>query len=104
MLDWHDGTGYDIALGPPAGAIAIARWRIDPTGPDRCRFGIEVTSFVRSDVSAETRDRYERTVIQGAIPPYLHAVVRGVGHYSETGIPVVRNQFGPHDLSSPAAP
>jgi hypothetical protein len=28
--------------------------------------------------------------------------VRGVGHYSETGNPVTRNQFGAHDLYSPA--
>ena len=101
-LDWLDGVGYDLALGPPSGKIAIARWRIDPIANDRCQLGIEVTSFVRSDVSDEARDRYERTVIRGAIPPYLDAVVRGVGHYCETGDPVTRNQFGAHELYSPA--
>ena len=63
---------------------------------------IEVTSFVRSDVSAAARERYERIAIRTSIPPYLDSVVRGVGHYSETGTPVVRNQFGPHDIYSPA--
>ncbi|MDG2112964.1 MAG: hypothetical protein P8N02_10165 [Actinomycetota bacterium] len=102
VLDWRDGVGYDLAVGPPSGKIALARWWIDSTGPDRCRFGIEVTSFVRTDVSASARAQYEDTVIKGAIPPYLAAVVRGVGHYSETGTPVARNQFGAHDIYSPA--
>ena len=102
VLEWDDGTGYALALGPLSGKIAIARWSIEPSGPDRCTLSIEVTSFVRDDVSPESRARYEATVIKGAIPPYLDSVVRGVGHYSETGTPVVRNQFGPHDLYSPA--
>lgn len=104
VLDWRDGSGYDLAVGPPSGKIAIARWWIDSLGSNRCRFGIEVTSFVRGDVTAAARDRYENTVIKGAIPPYLDAVVRGVGHYSETGTPVIRNQFGAHDIYSPATP
>jgi hypothetical protein len=102
VLEWHDGKGYDLAVGPPSGKIAIARWSIDPTESERCTLTIEVTSFVRDDVSPETRIRYETTVIEGAIPSYLDSVVRGVGHYSETGIPVARNQFGAHDLYSPA--
>lgn len=102
VLDWRDGVGYDLAVGPPSGKIAVARWWIEPRGADACRFGIEVRSFVRAAVSAEARARYEDTVIKGAIPPYLDAVVRGVGHYSETGTPVVRNQFGAHDIYSPA--
>lgn len=102
VLVWNEGVGYDLALGPPSGAIAIARWSITPTGPDRCTLGIEVTSFVRDDVGPQTRRRYESEIIEGAIPPYLESVVRGVRHYSETGIPVVRNQFGPHELYSPA--
>ena len=102
VLEWNDGKGYALALGPHSGKIAIARWSIDPTGVASCTLSIEVTSFVRDDVSPETRARYEATVIKGAIPPYLDSVVRGVGHYSETGNPVVRNQFGAHDLYSPA--
>jgi hypothetical protein len=101
VLEWNDGNGYTLALGPRSGKIAIARWAIDPTGSKRCTLSIEVTSFVRDDVSPETRARYEATVIKGAIPPYLDSVVRGVGHYSETGNPVARNQFGAHDLDSP---
>ena len=103
VLDWRDGAGYDLAVGPPSGKIAVACWSIEATGPDVCRFGIEVTSFVRGEVSAEARARYVDTVINGAIPSYLDAVVRGVGYYSETGTPVVRNQFGAHAIYSPAS-
>ena len=59
---------------------------------------------MRADVSEATRERYEREVINGAIPPYLDGVVRGVAHYSTTGDPVTRNQFGAHPLYSPPAP
>jgi len=62
-----------------------------------------VTPFVRLHATAEARARYEETVIDQAIPPYVDAVGRGVVHFSETGTPVVRNQFGAHDLYSPAA-
>lgn len=102
VLEWRDGTGYVLALGPPSGKIAIARWSVAPSGSHGCALTIEVTSFVRDDVSPESRRRYESEVINGAIPPYLESVVRGVAHYSETGIPVVRNQFGPHRIYSPA--
>jgi hypothetical protein len=102
VLEWNDGKGSTLALGPPPGKIAIARWVIDPTGSERCTLSIEVTSFVRDDVGPETRARYGATVIRGGIPPYLDSVVRGVSHYCETGTPVVRNQFGAHDLYSPA--
>lgn len=102
VLEWNEGKGYTLALGPPSGKIAIARWSIGPMGSERCTLSIEVTSFVRGDVGPETRSRYQATVIEGAIPPYLDSVVRGVAHYSETGTPVVRNQFGAHELYSPA--
>ncbi|MGY9071966.1 MAG: hypothetical protein ACKVHU_03350 [Acidimicrobiales bacterium] len=90
-------------MGPKSGKIAVASWWIEPTTPDSCRFGIEVTSFLRTDISAEVSARYEDKVIKAAIPPYLDAVVRGVAHYSETGVPVERNQFGAHEIYSSAA-
>jgi hypothetical protein len=102
VLDWREGVGYDLAVGPPSGKIAVARWSIDPSGPDACRFTLEVTPFVRLDVSAEARARYEEAVIDRSIPPYVDAVARGVGHFAETGTPVARNQLGAHDLYSPA--
>lgn len=102
VLDWREGEGYDLAVGPPTGQIAFARWSIEANGLGRCRFGIEVTSFVKSDVGAEVQARYEKEVINEAIPPYLDGVVRGVRHFVETGQPVVRNQFGAHKIYSPA--
>lgn len=103
VVGWREGSGYDFAVGPKSGKIAVASWWIEPTTPDSCRFGIEVTSFLRTDISAEVSARYEDKVIKAAIPPYLDAVVRGVAHYSETGVPVERNQFGAHEIYSPAA-
>lgn len=101
VLRWLDGVGYDLTVGPPTGPIAVARWRIDATSDASCRFAIEVTSFVRDDVPGEARARYIETVIEGAIPPYLDGVVRGVAHFCETGTSVRRNQFGPHPIYSP---
>ena len=103
VVGWREGSGYDFAVGPKSGKIAVASWWIEPTTPDSCRFGIEVTSFLRTDISPEVSARYEDKVIKAAIPPYLDAVVRGVAHYSEPGAPVERNQFGAHEIYSPAA-
>ena len=101
VVEWRDGVGYDLAVGPPAGKIAFARWTIEPTGPSQSIFGIEVTSFVRSDVDVEAKARYEKEMINESIPPYLDGVVKGVAHYAETGRPVARNQFGAHPIYSP---
>ena len=101
VLEWREGSGYDLTVGPPSGKIAVASWWINPTNAATCQFGIKVTSYVRSDVDPVARERYEEKVIRGAIPPYLHGVVQGVAHYAETGDPVRRNQFGAHDICSP---
>lgn len=103
VLAWREGVGYDLAVGPPSvGPIALARWTVEPKSDASSRFVIEVTSFVRADVTGAARDRYVETAIARGIPPYLEAVVRGVGHYAETGDPVRRNQFGAHETYSPA--
>ena len=101
VVDWWEGEGYEFAVGPPTGPISLARWSIEANGLCRCRFAIEVTSFVKSDVSAEVQERYTKEVINEAIPPYLDGVVQGVRYFVETGRPVVRNQFGAHKIYSP---
>lgn len=102
VLEWREGEGYDLAVGPPEGKLALASWTITPTDDTHCVFGIEVTSFVRTDADEASRARYVADVIGGAIPPYLDSVVRGVAHFAQTGDPVVRNQFGDHPLYSPS--
>lgn len=102
VVEWNEGEGYELAVGPPSGPISYARWSIEPDDSGGSRFGIEVTSFLRSDVSAEIREQYERDIIKSAIPPYLDGVVRGVAYFVETGDTVVRNQFGAHPIYSPA--
>ena len=104
VLEWREGTGYDLIVGPPHGKTAVATWWIDPNSATSCNFGINVTSYVRSDVHREAREEYEETVIRSAIPPYLRGVVQGVAHYAQTGDPVKRNQFGAHDIYSPEFP
>lgn len=99
--EWRDGVGYELIVGPPPGKIASADWWIEPAGDRASRFGIDVTSYVRTAMDPVKRRRYEAEVIQGAIPPYLEAVVNGVAHYVETGDPVTRNQFGAHPIYSP---
>lgn len=101
-LAWHDGTGYSFAVGPPSGATALATWTIEPIDEGRCRFGIEVVPFLRDDVTAEARAAYLSEVVEGALPPYVESVVRGVRYFVESGEPVGRNQFGAHPLFSPA--
>ena len=116
FLDWFDGVGYDLALGPPEARTALVRWRIaDPVGPEhvgstnsaaaaespRCDFSIKVVALLRDDVPTAARDCYAEKMIRRALPPYLDSVVRGTAHYAETGTPVSRNQFGTHPIYSP---
>ena len=101
VSQWSEGEGYELLVGPPSGKIAKARWWVEASSISGCNFGIEVISYVRSDVDPEAREVYERKMIREAIPPYLRAVVQGVAHFAETGEPVQRNQFGPHHIYSP---
>lgn len=100
-LAWSDGHGYVLEVGPPGAPTASATWTIESAGADRCRFAIEVVSYLRADLGSAKLDRYRRDVVEAAIPPYLDGVVQGVAHFSETGRPVRRNQFGAHPLYSP---
>lgn len=56
---------------------------------------------LREDVQGDSRIAYVADVIEGALPPYVDSVVRGVRHFVESGTPVERNQFGPHPVFSP---
>ena len=105
FLDWFDGVGYDLVLGPPEARTALVRWRI--AGPaantesPMCEFSIKVVALLRDDVPAAERDHYAEKMIRRPLPSYLDSVVRGTAHYAETGTPVARNQFGTHPIYSP---
>ena len=116
FLDWFDGVGYDLVLGPPEARTALVRWRIaEPAGPvhagsvasaantesPMCEFSIKVVALLRDDVPAAERDHYAEKMIRRPLPSYLDSVVRGTAHYAETGTPVTRNQFGTHPIYSP---
>ena len=98
---WREGVGYDLEVGPPDAKTASARWLIEPMAAGRATFSIEVVSYLRSDLPPDRLASYVRDIVEGQIPPYLDGVVGGVAHFVETGVPVTRNQFGPHPIYSP---
>ncbi|WP_419551195.1 hypothetical protein [Candidatus Poriferisodalis sp.] len=112
FLDWFDGAGYDLVLGPPQARTALVRWRMtepaqsrtsaDSAGSPGCEFTIKVVALLRDDVPAAERDHYAEHMIRRALPSYLDSVVRGTAFYAETGTPVTKNQFGTHPIYSPA--
>ena len=112
FLDWFDGVGYDLVLGPPEARTALVRWRVgepDPATASKananascCEFAIKVVALLRHDVPAEQREHYAEHMIRRPLPSYLDSVVRGTGYFAETGTPVTKNQFGPHPIYSPA--
>ncbi len=112
FLDWFDGVGYDLVLGPPDARTALVRWRIAEPGPETaptaaaetsgCEFAIKVVALLRHDVPADLRERYAEHMIRRPLPSYLDSVVRGAGYVAETGTPVAKNQFGAHPIYSPA--
>ncbi len=101
FLDWFDGVGYDLVLGPPQARTALVRWRISEaeTGSD---FSIKVVALLRDDVPAAEREHYAEHMIRRPLPSYLDSVVRGAAYFAESGTPVLKNQFGPHPIYSPA--
>ena len=110
FLDWFDGTGYDLVLGPPEARSALVRWRVtEPAPPEAgtsaelpgCEFSIKVVALLRDDVPFAEREHYAEHMIRRALPPYLDSVVRGTAYFSETGTPVTKNQFGAHPIYSP---
>ena len=102
VLEWMEGSGYDLIVGPPSGKIAVANWRIQANSPSACDFSIEVTSYVRSEGDPLKLAAYNTNVIQ-TIGSYLDSVVRGVAHFAQTGSRVQKNQFGSHQVYSPEA-
>lgn len=104
FLDWFDGIGYDLVLGPPDARTAVVRWRIRAQDgkPDHSDFSIKVVALLRDDVPPTEREHYAEHMIRRPLPSYLDSVVRGTGYYAETGTPVTKNQFGPHPIYSPA--
>ena len=111
FLDWFDGAGYDLVLGPPEARTALVRWRITEPAKSRasagsagspaCEFSIKVVALLRDDVPTAQREHYAEHMIRRALPPYLDSVVRGTAFYAETGTPVTKNQFGAHPIYSP---
>ncbi len=100
FVAWYEGTGYDIEIGPPPHKTAHVAWRLQALDAQRSALSIEVTSYLKADLSESRKQAHERRFFGDVIAQYLDSVVRGVGHVATTGEAVRANQFGTHPLYS----
>lgn len=95
---WEEGRGYDLVVTDTTGTSqARVRWRI---GGDGSQLTIELDPHYSDHLSPPLR-KLAYLLTRRQMTRYLQSVVAGVKHYAETGVPVVRNQFGPHRWFSP---
>ncbi|ETX06462.1 MAG: hypothetical protein ETSY2_17000 [Candidatus Entotheonella gemina] len=95
----YDGAGYDLEIGLPPHKTARVAWRIKALGEQRSELSIEVTPYLKSDLSEHCKQSYERRFFGDSIAQYLDSV-RGVDHVAVTGQAVRKNQFGTHPFFS----
>ncbi len=100
FVAWHEGTGYDIDIGPPPHKTARVAWRIKALDDQRSELSIEVTPYLKSGLSESRKHTYEQRFFGDVIALYLDSVVRGVDHVVTTGQAVRENQFGTHPIYS----
>lgn len=100
FVEWIEGVGYALEIGPPPEKTAHVCWRIEPLDIARSALTITVTAYLRSDLSASRKAAYQRRVFDKSIARYLDSVVRGVDHLVTTGQAVQKNQFGSHPMYS----
>lgn len=100
FVEWIEGIGYDLEIGPPPEKTAHVSWRIEPLNTARSALTITVTPYIRSDLPAGRKAAYQRRVFGKSIARYLDSVVQGVDHFVTTGHAVQKNQFGSHPMYS----
>ena len=100
FIEWIDGVGYDIEVGPPPRKTARVAWRIIPIDETHCELLIEVTPYLKSEWPESRKQGYQQRYFSQVIADYLDSVVRGVDHFVTTGQSVRQDQFGRHPLYS----
>ena len=94
--EWHEGVGYDLEIGRPAGSKSTVSWRITPIDDRTCKLRITVCPGALQDIPVVVRWLPHLLRVRPLLRQYLDSVVRGFEWYVTRGEAVPRNAFGTH--------
>ena len=100
---WDQGKGYELLIGNGKYATAKVLWVITDTKDGSSNLSITIDAY--TDIALKKYPKFLRVIIRELyflpnMSKYLQAVVKGFKFYSETGIPVKKNQFGHNSMFS----
>jgi len=101
VINWQEGTGYDLKLTENGKNEALAVYRIKPIDDDRCRFKVTVYAKFIEKLPFPIRWVLLQFKIKPLFTKYLGLSMPGFVYCAETGEKVKRNQFGSHPVFSP---
>lgn len=100
---WNEEKGYELLIGNGKYATAKVLWIINNVNDGASDLSITLNVF--TDVALKRYPKLLRVIIRELyflpnMSKYLQAVVKGFKFYTETGIPVKKNQFGHNRMFS----
>ncbi|MDM8516131.1 SRPBCC family protein [Desulfobacterales bacterium HSG16] len=101
IVDWMEGTGYNLKLTENGKNEALAEYRITPINANRCRFKVTVRIQFIKNLPFPIRWVLLKFKIKPLFTEYLTLSMPGFVSCAETGKQVERNQFGSHPVFSP---
>jgi hypothetical protein len=104
FVDWHEGIGYDLAIGRPGGGQSEVSWRITPIDDSSAKLSITVCPHVLQEWPAVVRWIPYLFRVRPLLGRYLDSVVGGFEWYITKGEAVPRNAFGTHPWFSARDP
>jgi len=101
IVDWMEGTGYNLKLTENGKNEASAEYRITPINANRCRFKVTVRIQFIKNLPFPIRWVLLKFKIKPLFTNYLSLSIPGFVSCAETGKQIKRNQFGSHPVFSP---
>lgn len=101
IVDWIEGTGFDLDVGENGIVNGKAVWRITPIDDNNCN--LDVTTYLRvlDKFPLPIRWTLHHLKVKPSFQKYLKLALKGFAFHATTGERTKRNQFGPHPLFSP---
>jgi hypothetical protein len=90
-----------LQIGPPPRKTAWISWNIEPLCEPQSELSIMVTPILDSHLLEATKTSYVQKYFGESMVVYLDSLLRGVGHFLETGKAVEQRQFGSHPVYAP---
>jgi len=101
VIEWIEGTGYDLRVTDRKNRENTAIWRITPVDGTHCILRITGrVDFIRR-LPRPIRWALLKFKLRPVFSQYFFQILEGFAYYAETGEQVKRNQFGPHPIMSP---